>query len=168
MKDLIKFDILFPLETRLVKTSKSKEEIINIFSKDEITKNHLKEKYQTWHLDLDDKLYRVKIKDDKIHIWKNDWLRNIHAYHCIEFIELNRNEVTVKIFSRNRLFEIVLYILFIIVGIIGIIINLMFFNSILGLFIIIILILFNIYFFNFAPRYFFNNEDIKHFISLMK
>jgi membrane-associated HD superfamily phosphohydrolase len=168
MRDLMKFDILLPFESRLIKTSKSKDEIINIFSKEKLINNFLIEKYQTLHIDLErlDKLYKVKIKDDKIHLWKNDWLRNSHAYHCIEFIEINKNEVTVKIFSRNRLLEIILYIVFMIVGIIGIIINLMFFSK-LGFFIIITLMLFNFLLFSFAPKYH-NNVDIKYFIKLMK
>ena len=115
MINLSKLIVLLPMKFIIITTLKSKDEIITIFT-NEIDR--------TWYVDLR-KRFRGIIKNDKIHLWNNIWLSRSQQHYYINFVRINKNnesdKIAIKIFGRNRLLELILYILFMIIGILGII-----------------------------------------------
>jgi hypothetical protein len=109
----MKLWVFLPFEISYINSSKSEDEINNIL---------LSETDQTLLFDMQKK-FRCKFNKQKIHLWDNIFASIKCQHYYLSFSNINNNEniIKIKIFSRNCLFFLLSYILFIIVGIYGLI-----------------------------------------------
>jgi hypothetical protein len=108
----MKYWVFFPFEISYINSSKSEDEINNIL---------LSETDKTLLFDMQKK-FRGKFNKQKIHLWDNiiGFIKCQHYYLSFSN-KKNENILNIKIFSRNNLLFLFLYILFIIIGIYGLI-----------------------------------------------
>ena len=160
MKKIFNLNIFLPIMIKIISSSKSKNEIINVIT------NKMD---QTWYVDLNKK-FRGKIKDDKIHLWTNVWFAKNRQHYYISFYNLSKNNNTyIKILSNNGIIGILSYVIgmiFGIIGIISIIISKDDYKFLEVLFVILWIILVFI-FTNIIPKYYFK-KDIEYIIKLIK
>jgi hypothetical protein len=103
--------ILLPFEISYINSNKSEDEIYNIL---------LSETDQTFLFDLQKKI-RGRFNKQKIHLWDNHLDPTKRQHYYLIFSKINNNENMVRIFSRSNLFFLILYVLFMICGIYGLI-----------------------------------------------
>jgi hypothetical protein len=125
----MKFWIFLPFEIYYIDSNRSEDEINNIL---------LSETDQTLLFDMQKK-FRGKFNKQKIHLWGNSlaFLKRQHYYLNIYKINNNEKMLRIKILSRNNLFYLFAYVLFIILGIYGLIIMILKINFIAIIFVLI-------------------------------
>jgi|GEM_PF-4972610 len=84
---------------------------------DNINKIILMNTDQTYLFDTN-KMFRGKFNENKIHLWDNILNITKKQHYYLNIIEKNNN-VEIKIFSRNNLFYLSIYIIFMLIGFYG-------------------------------------------------
>jgi len=106
----MKLGDLLPFEINYISSMKTIYEIKNIL---------LAKTDRTLLFDLQ-KRYRGIFNELNIHLWNNIIILGRQHYY-FKFLKTDENKIIIRIFSRNNAFFIFIYILFMIVGIYGII-----------------------------------------------
>jgi len=105
--------ILLPFETSVFVTSRTKEK----------TKEILLHDVDQTKLPDSNKRFRAKIKNQSVHLWTNSGtIYKTQHYYC-KFIESQKNDLAVSVFSRNNAFMILLYILFVGSGLVALVMS---------------------------------------------